>query len=700
MPAEKPKKDFKRITTLILAYIIFCVAGGIIASGFLLPGALMASDTVKKLTSTLSTTDNVTFSLSDLPQQSRMYASDGTTLIATFYDQNRINVPLSKVSKVMQQAVVAREDRRFFKHSGVDPTGILRAFLQTYVHKGGGTQGGSTLTQQYVKNMLIAQAQADNDPIEAYHAQEDTIARKIREMLLALQIEKKYSKADILQGYLNIAQFGVNTFGVETAAQHYFSKSAADLDAGEAATIASITKNPTKYDPTVNVQNAQEQRNIVLDLMVRSRFISQQEAAKYKAVPLQSVLKIKDIRVGCQAAGGAAYFCDYVVHRILNSPAFGKTRTERRRLLYAGGLNIVTTMDVNAEDAANAAVRKVVPEDDKSGFEAVMAAVQPGTGKVLAIAQNRTYGVETNAGGTTTSINYAVDQIDGGGIGVQTGSTFKPINMVSWLSNGHKAMESLRTSTAYPLKTFPCAPVKSGIWSVQNSGGGTVNPETPYNGLIMSHNTTQAAMAQKIGLCAITKTAQTLGYHNSAINESDLEKQMQVPMIIGALNASPLTMANVYATIAANGVRCDPIAITKVTKNGRELAVPSAGCKQAISKEVAQTTAYILNKDVTQGVAKDAQLAGGRKTFAKTGTAEDKYMDSVIFTNGVAAYTTMGNMERPVSFTRRTVGGRTYDTWYGAYTLPILTSFMNDYVKAANIPDDPNYGQPDPSLMG
>ena len=215
MPAEKPKKDFKRITTLILAYIIFCVAGGIIASGFLLPGALMASDTVKKLTPTLSTTDNVTFSLSDLPQQSRMYASDGTTLIATFYDQNRINVPLSKVSKVMQQAVVAREDRRFFEHSGVDPTGILRAFLQTYVHKGG-TQGGSTLTQQYVKNMLIAQAQADNDPIEAYHAQEDTIARKIREMLLALQIEKKYSKADILQGYLNIAQFGVNTFGVET----------------------------------------------------------------------------------------------------------------------------------------------------------------------------------------------------------------------------------------------------------------------------------------------------------------------------------------------------------------------------------------------------------------------------------------------------------------------------------------------------
>ena len=333
MSAEKPKKSIGRIFTLLLAYLIFCIAGGIVTSGFLLPGAVVASNAVQKLTPNLTTTDNITFNLSDLPQQSRMYASDGTTLIATFYDQNRINVSLGKVSKVMQQAVVAREDRRFFQHHGVDPQGVLRAFVQTYVNQGN-TQGGSTLTQQYVKNMLIEQAQSENDPIGAYHAKEDTIARKIKEMLLALQIEKTYSKADILQGYLNIAQFGTSTYGVETAAQHYFSKSAADLNAGEAATIAAITKNPAKYDPTVNVAEAQNQRNIVLDLMVTCKFLTKAQATQFKSVPLQNMLKIKAVSVGCQAAGDSAFFCDYVVHKILNSSAFGKTSAERRRLLY------------------------------------------------------------------------------------------------------------------------------------------------------------------------------------------------------------------------------------------------------------------------------------------------------------------------------------------------------------------------------
>lgn len=699
MSAEKPKKSIGRIFTLLLAYLIFCIAGGIVTSGFLLPGAVVASNAVQKLTPNLTTTDNITFNLSDLPQQSRMYASDGTTLIATFYDQNRINVSLGKVSKVMQQAVVAREDRRFFQHHGVDPQGVLRAFVQTYVNQGN-TQGGSTLTQQYVKNMLIEQAQSENDPIGAYHAKEDTIARKIKEMLLALQIEKTYSKADILQGYLNIAQFGTSTYGVETAAQHYFSKSAADLNAGEAATIAAITKNPAKYDPTVNVAEAQNQRNIVLDLMVTCKFLTKAQATQFKSVPLQNMLKIKVVSVGCQAAGDSAFFCDYVVHKILNSSAFGKTSAERRRLLYEGGLTIITTLDVKAETAANASVRKVVPVNDPSGFEAAMAAIQPGTGKVLAIAQNRTYNATTKAGGTSTAINYAVDQADGGGIGVQTGSTFKPINMVSWLSNGHTAMESLRTYTSYPNASFPCSATKGGYWQVSNSGGGTVNPETPYHALIMSHNTTQASMAQKIGLCAIAKTATALGYHNAALGNTNIENNMEPAIIIGSLNASPLTMASVYATIAANGVHCDPIAITKVTKNGKDIAVPSANCKQAISKEVAQTTAYILNKDVTDGAAKGAQLANNRKTFAKTGTAEDKYMDSVIFTHGVTAYTTMGNMEQPISFTGRTIGGQTHGTWFGSYSLPILTSFINDYVKAAHIPDDPSYGKADARLMG
>ena len=166
-------------------------------------------------------------------------------------------MPLKKISKVMQQAVVAREDRRFWTHAGVDVQGVMRAFVNTYLLKGD-QQGGSSLTQQYVKNVLLMQAIEDNDSIAQYHATEDTVARKIREMLISVQMEKKYTKAEILQGYLNIAQFGSNLYGVETAAQRYFSVSAADLNAVQAATIAAITKNPNKYDPLIETNQEGE----------------------------------------------------------------------------------------------------------------------------------------------------------------------------------------------------------------------------------------------------------------------------------------------------------------------------------------------------------------------------------------------------------------------------------------------------------
>ncbi len=697
---EKTKLTPKRALTLIVAFLVFCVAGGVMASGAVLPAIIGISSVTKAVTPTLTDTDDVDFSLSDLPQQSRMYASDGTTVIATFYTQNRIIVPLKSISTHMQQAMVAREDRRFFEHSGVDPQSILRAFITTYVSGSGETQGGSTLTQQYVKNMLLEQAEEDDDPIAEYHATEDTIARKIKEMLIAVQIEKKYTKAEILQGYLNIAQFGTSVYGVETAARHYFNKSAADLTIGESALIASITKNPSAYDPTVNPTAAQKQRDIVLDLMQSQGYATAKEVKEAKAVNVSDMLNVQTVQVGCQTAGSAAYFCDYVVHKFLQTKSFGKTEAARRKTLYQGGLNIYTTMDLTAQSAAWDAVREAIPENDSSGFESVIAAMQPGTGKVLAIAQNRTYDATSSASSTSTSINYAVDQKDGGGDGVMTGSTFKPINMASWLSNGHTATESLKTYTSYSQSSFACNPTASGTWSVQNSGGGTVNPETPYSALIWSHNTTQASMAQKIGLCAIADTATSMGYHNSLTSESDIHDTIAPSMIIGSLNASPLTMASVYATIAADGKYCEPIAMTKVTKNGKSYSVPSTNCTQAISSDVAQTVAYILNIGATSGAASSANL-GTRKTFAKTGTAESYYMLTAGFTNGVAAYAAAGNMESLSSWTGKSVNGVRHSTWYGMYiSAPMWKNFMSTYTTNAGIADDTTYGQASSSLLG
>lgn len=297
---NSPRLTVRRALTLLLAFIILCVAGGVVASGMLMPLAIGA----KKMTdSTLvpEGTQTVDMELSKLPQQSKMYANDGKTLLATFYDQNRIVVALRDISKPMQQAVVAREDHRFLEHSGIDPQGIVRAFVQTYVRHGA-TQGGSTLTQQYVKNALMDEAIEENDPIAEYHAHEETVSRKLREMLIAIQLEKHHSKEEILQGYLNIAQFGVGVYGVEAAARRYFSKSAKDLSLGEAATIAAVTKNPAAYDPTQNPKNSEQQRNIVLDQMRQYGFASAKDVAAAKSVPISQMLHPSSTPIGCEAA--------------------------------------------------------------------------------------------------------------------------------------------------------------------------------------------------------------------------------------------------------------------------------------------------------------------------------------------------------------------------------------------------------------
>ena len=707
-----PKKNSltaRRVLALFLTYITLCVAGGVAASIMFVPGVMSVNSVVKTVVPSLRV-DGIDFDVTALPQKSRLYAADGKTIIATFYAQNRTVVPLRRISQYMQQAMVAREDRRFFEHSGVDVQGVMRAFVKTFVKKSD-MQGGSSLTQQYVKNVLMIKARENNDPLAEYHASEGTIARKLREMLIAIQMEKKYSKLEILQGYLNIAQFGSNNiYGVETAAHRYFNTSAAKLNLVQAATIAAITKNPSHYDPSIeeNQPEAQKQRNIVLDLMLRQGFINQKEHDTAVATPLKDNLNVQRevSKIGCQAAGDAAFFCDYVTKRILHSREFGKTAVAREKLLTEGGLDIYTTMDLRASKAAMKAARDTIPVNDKSGFEVSIAAIKPGTGEVLAFGSNRIYDASDAARSdpTHTALNYAVDERDGGGLGWQIGSTWKPINMVAWMLAGKSINQPLRTTIRYNNSDFNCNKFRgAGSWFVQNSGGGTVSPETPLQGLVRSHNTTQASMAQQIKLCSIADAAKILGYHNSPLGQESVysANSLNPPMTIGSVQASPLTVANVYATLGADGVACDPIAIKRVIdKNGKRLRVPSAHCHQAIPKGIAQTAAYALNQGVVQpgGEASTTQLDGGRKTFAKTGTNEQYYMTTAGFVPyQVASFVAVGNAESQKSFNGMTINGRTMAAWYGMYiATPAWKQFMNDYLKAANIPVDNDYGKPDP----
>ncbi|MDU4317416.1 MAG: transglycosylase domain-containing protein [Bifidobacterium longum] len=706
MPKKK-SLTLQRVLVLLLAYIMLAVCGGVAASVLFVPGVVGANKAAKAVIPSLKV-ENVDFDVTSLPQKSTMYARDGSTVIATFYNQNRIVVPLKKISKTMQQAVVAREDRRFWTHAGVDVQGVMRAFVQTYLVKGS-QQGGSSLTQQYVKNVLLMQAIEDDDSIAQYHATEDTIARKIREMLISVQMEKKYSKAEILQGYLNIAQFGNNLYGVETAAQRYFSVSAADLNVVQSATIAAITKNPSLYDPLVeeNQKESENQRNIVLKLMLQEGYITQDQYTEAVNTPLKDTLKVQDVNVGCQDTGDYAYFCDFVVHRIQNSEEFGKTRAERNKLLQEGGLKIVTTLDVEANSTMMETARNTIPPDDPSGMEIAMAAVKPGTGEVLSFGLNRYYDATPAAANdpTKTSQNYAVDLADGGGSGWTIGSSWKPINLIAWMEAGHSINDNLQTSTSYPTTDFACSNYSGGAdsWNVSNAmGAGTVNPESPFLGLVRSHNTTQASMGAILKLCKVADTATELGYHDAATGETIDKTQVYTPsMMIGSVNVSPLTMASIFAVYASNGVQCNPIAISKVTdKDGNDLKVPSANCHQAVDKDIIQTLAYTLNQGTVRpdGAGWSFRLADGRKPFGKTGTSEDLAVSGGSFIpNQIAAFAVVGDAQNP--YTNRisniAINGRYNSYWDGSTIAgPAVTNFFNSYISKKKIPIDNDYGQP------
>ena len=706
MPKKK-SLTLQRVLVLLLAYIMLAVCGGVAASVLFVPGVIGANKAAKAVIPSLKV-ENVDFDVTSLPQKSTMYARDGSTVIATFYNQNRIVVPLKKISKTMQQAVVAREDRRFWTHAGVDVQGVMRAFVQTYLVKGS-QQGGSSLTQQYVKNVLLMQAIEDDDSIAQYHATEDTIARKIREMLISVQMEKKYSKAEILQGYLNIAQFGNNLYGVETAAQRYFSVSAADLNVVQSATIAAITKNPSLYDPLVeeNQKESENQRNIVLKLMLQEGYITQKQYTEAVNTPLKDTLKVQDVNVGCQDTGDYAYFCDFVVHRIQNSEEFGKTRAERNKLLQEGGLKIVTTLDVEANSTMMETARNTIPPDDPSGMEIAMAAVKPGTGEVLSFGLNRYYDATPAAANdpTKTSQNYAVDLADGGGSGWTIGSSWKPINLIAWMEAGHSINDNLQTSTSYPTTDFACSNYSGGAdsWNVSNAmGAGTVNPESPFLGLVRSHNTTQASMGAILKLCKVADTATELGYHDAATGETIDKTPVYTPsMMIGSVNVSPLTMASIFAVYASNGVQCNPIAINKVTgRDGKEFKVPSANCHQAVDKDIIQTLAYTLNQGTVRpdGAGWSFRLADGRKPFGKTGTSEDLAVSGGSFIpNQIAAFAVVGDAQNP--YTNRisniAINGRYNSYWDGStIAAPAVTNFFNSYISKKKIPIDNDYGQP------
>src|SRR5690625_4938054 len=312
--ASSPRRTSRAVNpaqllSLFLGFLLVAATGGLLTAGMAMPMVAAVGATSEASTRLF---DELPTELGNetLSEQSTMYAEDGT-LLATFYAENRIVVPLEDISENMIDAVIAIEDQRFYEHGGVDPEGLMRAAVENLT--GASQQGGSTLTQQYVKNVLIEAGQQAGDPEAVEEARAPTLGRKLREAKLAISVERVKTKDEILEGYLNIAQFGRSQWGVETASQYYFNKDAADLSVGESAVLARITQSPARWDPETNPENAEAGRTTVLATMLRQDFITQEEHDEAVEEEIEDMLDITPTQNGCTAAGNAAYFCDYVV---------------------------------------------------------------------------------------------------------------------------------------------------------------------------------------------------------------------------------------------------------------------------------------------------------------------------------------------------------------------------------------------------
>lgn len=597
-----------------------------------------------------------------LPQRTQILASDGSVL-ATLYYQNRVEIPLASISPIMRQATVAVEDSRYLDHNGVDLRGTLRA-LASNTSAGDVQQGGSTLTMQYVKNVLVNSATTAEE-IQAARGRSPT--RKLREMRFALGLERRYSKAEILERYLNIVYFGAGAYGVEAAARRYFSKPASALNLTEAATLAGIIQQPVRFDPLRNPEQSTTRRNVVLKRMADAGFITPEQAKQASKVPMSAILRPTTTANGCTTSY-APFFCDYVLQTIRNDPAFGATPEAREAFLKRGGYVITTTLDSKAQEGAFKAVTEAIPIEDESQRAAAISMVEPGTGNILAMAQNRRWG--TSGVGRTT-YNYNVDRKFGGTIGMQAGSTFKVFALAAALEAGISPFEYIAAGSPKTFENFvECGTnIPFGPITVRNSTtSGTMDM---IRATAFSTNTYFMSIEERTGLCRPAEIAESMGVYRGSG-----ENLLRVPSFtLGSMEVTPLAMANAYATFANHGIYCKPRVILGITdRDGATLPVPPPECRQVLARDVADSVTSLLTGviDGPIGGRTGARMSLDRPAAGKTGTTnESAAVWFCGFTPDIAAAVWVGDPRGGFAYPMKnvTVNGVYYSQVFGG-TLP------------------------------
>ena len=525
------------------------------------------------LTASMNTRPNLAEDLTP-SASSQIYDINGNEIANIHATENRMPVKISQIPKDLQNAFIAVEDARFYEHSGIDPRGILRA-LWANISGGGVSEGGSTITQQLAKN--------------AYLTPERTMKRKIQEMFLALQLEREYTKQEILEFYLNQIYFGQGAYGVEAAAKTYFGKDVSALTLNECAMLAGIPKSPNYYSPFNNLEAARARRATVLEQMAKYHYISDSEASR---------LKREDLKLVRPAAGDtteAAYFIDYVIQGLIDK--YGADA------VYKSGLKIYTTIDMDMQRAAEAAM-KMLPtfETDKNGLaqpQGALVAIDPHTGQIKAMVGGR----------GTDQFNRATMAER------QPGSAFKPFVFAAALENRFT-----------PNTIIEDSPIMVGDWEPENYNRN-------YNGKVtlryvaeQSLNVPTVKIAQKIGVDKAIYYAQEMGISTFVLDGATNDRGLATSLGGLTRGLTPLELTSAYGTFANQGVHVEPTAIIKVLdRNGKILEQAKPKQKNVISEASANDLTSMLQGVITRGTGTGAAI--DRPAAGKTGTTSD-YCDA------------------------------------------------------------------------
>jgi membrane peptidoglycan carboxypeptidase len=643
---------------------------GVVVAALVYPLAAVAGLGIKAGAEQL---DGQAESLPDaLPAQTtRLYAADGTTMLAQFYDEHRIYAPISTISAFVKQAIVAAEDARFYDHHGVDMKGIARAFVANH-RSGQVAQGASTLTMQYVRNVLRDSA---STPEEVEAATEQTGARKLREIRLAVAVEQRMSKTDILERYLNVAYFGHRAYGITAASEVYFSKEPADLNLAEAATLAGLVQAPSTYDPAGDQTAATDRRNYVIDRMIDLGYITQEAAGQAKARPITPHLSEPPNDCVSTGQNSWGFFCDLFKSWWMGQPAFGSSPQERLERLRRGGYKIVTSLDAGLQDSAERNV--VAKEKVTSAFAHGLVAIEPGTGRVKAMAVNRVYSLDQASNGAQTdrlrrgakilgSYPNTVNPLLGGGDlpGFQAGSTFKMFTMLAALE------ADLPLNTAYdaPTRLVTRWPVSGsascgGYWCPANANPSWMDGRrTMWTAFGRSVNTYFVNLEQRIGADAAVAMAQRLGIRFRAESDAELAEKGAHgwgPFTLGVSATTPLDLANAYATLAAEGRYCAPLPVSSIKDSaGRPVAAAKPACKRVLRSDVARAATDAARCPVGDqstfracdgGTAPEVhKMMEGRPVAGKTGSSDSYASETVvIYTPQLAVAAIAANPDDP-----------------------------------------------------